>query len=227
MYRPNIGSGSAGGSVCGPPRRFFLGGGPRPRGGVRLRCGKRAVGGDRVRRSAAATLDACRALLADHLSYRVSGGTLPFVRGTPPAASNKDTSACKWVGLGIELPTFRLEDDHSTPQPQPPISVTGFPYPSVGAAMTYRGAHLRGRGRAVYNAFRAAPPTPPIPAYGAEDMQLIGMHSQLVPLQLHTVTAMLTEWKLAATLPGAQLQKLRCSSRDLSVRSVHSKIDEA
>ncbi|XP_062234694.1 RNA binding protein fox-1 homolog 3 [Platichthys flesus] len=46
-------------------------------------------------------------------------------------------------------------------------AVTGFPYPSAGAAMAYRGAHLRGRGRAVYNAFRAAPPTPPFPAYGA------------------------------------------------------------
>ncbi|CAB1428167.1 unnamed protein product [Pleuronectes platessa] len=33
----------------------------------------------------------------------------------------KDTSACRWVILGIELPTFRLEDDHSTPQPQPPM----------------------------------------------------------------------------------------------------------
>ncbi|GLD64238.1 RNA binding protein fox-1 homolog 3-like isoform X1 [Lates japonicus] len=33
--------------------------------------------------------------------------------------------------------------------------------------MAYRGAHLRGRGRAVYNTFRAAPPPPPIPAYGA------------------------------------------------------------
>ncbi|XP_035468411.2 RNA binding protein fox-1 homolog 3 isoform X2 [Scophthalmus maximus] len=46
-------------------------------------------------------------------------------------------------------------------------AVTGFPYPSTGAAMAYRGAHLRGRGRAVYNTFRAAPPPPPIPAYGA------------------------------------------------------------
>uniref|UniRef100_A0A3B4XRB5 RNA binding protein fox-1 homolog 3 n=1 Tax=Seriola lalandi dorsalis TaxID=1841481 RepID=A0A3B4XRB5_SERLL len=45
-------------------------------------------------------------------------------------------------------------------------AVTGFPYPSTGAAMAYRGAHLRGRGRAVYNTFRAAPPPPPIPAYG-------------------------------------------------------------
>ncbi|KAG9350297.1 hypothetical protein JZ751_026651, partial [Albula glossodonta] len=45
--------------------------------------------------------------------------------------------------------------------------VTGFPYPTTGAAVAYRGAHLRGRGRAVYNTFRAAPPPPPIPAYGA------------------------------------------------------------
>ncbi|KAK1881380.1 RNA binding protein fox-1 like 3, partial [Dissostichus eleginoides] len=47
------------------------------------------------------------------------------------------------------------------------LGVTGFPYPSTGAAVAYRGAHLRGRGRAVYNTFRAAPPPPPIPAYGA------------------------------------------------------------
>ncbi|CAB1426987.1 unnamed protein product [Pleuronectes platessa] len=71
---------AAGGSVCGTPRRFFRGGGARPRcggfpysmprGGVRRRCGRRGpVGGDRVRRSATATLDVCRALLADHLSY--------------------------------------------------------------------------------------------------------------------------------------------------------------
>ncbi|CAB1413439.1 unnamed protein product [Pleuronectes platessa] len=41
-----------------------------PRGGVRRRCGRRGpVGGDRERRSATATLDVCRALLADHLSY--------------------------------------------------------------------------------------------------------------------------------------------------------------
>uniref|UniRef100_A0AAQ4P341 RRM domain-containing protein n=1 Tax=Gasterosteus aculeatus aculeatus TaxID=481459 RepID=A0AAQ4P341_GASAC len=42
-------------------------------------------------------------------------------------------------------------------------AVTGFPYPGTGAAV----AHLRGRGRAVYNTFRAAPPPPPIPGYGA------------------------------------------------------------
>ncbi|XP_077482334.1 RNA binding protein fox-1 homolog 3-like isoform X2 [Stigmatopora argus] len=46
-------------------------------------------------------------------------------------------------------------------------AVAGFPYPTAGAAVAYRGAHLRGRGRAVYNAFRAAPAPPPIPAYGA------------------------------------------------------------
>uniref|UniRef100_A0A665T7V9 RNA binding fox-1 homolog 3b n=1 Tax=Echeneis naucrates TaxID=173247 RepID=A0A665T7V9_ECHNA len=48
-----------------------------------------------------------------------------------------------------------------------PSTVTGFPYPATGATVAYRGAHLRGRGRAVYNTFRTAPPPPPIPAYGA------------------------------------------------------------
>ncbi|XP_019217798.1 uncharacterized protein rbfox3a isoform X5 [Oreochromis niloticus] len=48
----------------------------------------------------------------------------------------------------------------------PYTNVAGFPYPSAGAAVAYRGAHLRGRGRAIYNTFRAAPPPPPIPTYG-------------------------------------------------------------
>uniref|UniRef100_A0A8C8SEF9 RNA binding protein fox-1 homolog n=1 Tax=Pelusios castaneus TaxID=367368 RepID=A0A8C8SEF9_9SAUR len=46
-------------------------------------------------------------------------------------------------------------------------AVTGFPYPATGTAVAYRGSHLRGRGRAVYNTFRAAPPPPPLPTYGA------------------------------------------------------------
>ncbi|KAF2978433.1 hypothetical protein EK904_000523, partial [Melospiza melodia maxima] len=54
-----------------------------------------------------------------------------------------------------------------SPQVSLPPAVTGFPYPATGTAVAYRGAHLRGRGRAVYNTFRAAPPPPPIPAYGA------------------------------------------------------------
>uniref|UniRef100_A0A6I8PQ67 RNA binding protein fox-1 homolog 1 n=1 Tax=Ornithorhynchus anatinus TaxID=9258 RepID=A0A6I8PQ67_ORNAN len=45
-------------------------------------------------------------------------------------------------------------------------TMPGFPYPAATAAAAYRGAHLRGRGRAVYNTFRAAAPPPPIPAYG-------------------------------------------------------------
>ncbi|XP_030064478.1 RNA binding protein fox-1 homolog 3 isoform X1 [Microcaecilia unicolor] len=45
-------------------------------------------------------------------------------------------------------------------------AVTGFPYPATGTTVAYRGTHLRGRGRAVYNTFRAAPPPPPIPTYG-------------------------------------------------------------
>lgn len=52
----------------------------------------------------------------------------------------------------------------------PPSSVPGFPYPSAAAAATtaaaaFRGAHLRGRGRPVYSAVRAAVPQPAIPAY--------------------------------------------------------------
>nr|XP_038941739.1 RNA binding protein fox-1 homolog 1 isoform X6 [Rattus norvegicus] len=46
------------------------------------------------------------------------------------------------------------------------VPVPGFPYPAATAAAAYRGAHLRGRGRTVYNTFRAAAPPPPIPAYG-------------------------------------------------------------
>uniref|UniRef100_A0A7M4FST8 RNA binding protein fox-1 homolog 1 n=1 Tax=Crocodylus porosus TaxID=8502 RepID=A0A7M4FST8_CROPO len=44
-------------------------------------------------------------------------------------------------------------------------TMPGFPYPAATAAAAYRGAHLRGRGRTVYNTFRAAAPPPPIPAY--------------------------------------------------------------
>ncbi|XP_044186155.1 RNA binding protein fox-1 homolog 2-like isoform X3 [Thunnus albacares] len=49
-------------------------------------------------------------------------------------------------------------------------AVPGFPYPSAAAAATtaaaaFRGAHLRGRGRPVYSAVRAAVPQPAIPAY--------------------------------------------------------------
>uniref|UniRef100_A0A8C2ZHF5 RNA binding protein fox-1 homolog 1 n=1 Tax=Cyclopterus lumpus TaxID=8103 RepID=A0A8C2ZHF5_CYCLU len=42
-------------------------------------------------------------------------------------------------------------------------AVPGFPYPTASAAAAYRGAHLRGRGRAVYNTFRAAAPPQHIP----------------------------------------------------------------
>ncbi|XP_018114773.1 RNA binding fox-1 homolog 2 S homeolog isoform X9 [Xenopus laevis] len=47
-------------------------------------------------------------------------------------------------------------------------AVPGFPYPTAAAAATtaaaFRGAHLRGRGRTVYGAVRAVPPTA-IPTY--------------------------------------------------------------
>ncbi|XP_047214817.1 RNA binding protein fox-1 homolog 2-like isoform X2 [Girardinichthys multiradiatus] len=50
-------------------------------------------------------------------------------------------------------------------------AVPGFPYPTAAAAAAattaaaFRGAHLRGRGRPIYSAVRAAVPQPAIPAY--------------------------------------------------------------
>lgn len=69
-------------------------------------------------------------------------------------------------------------------------AVPGFPYPAASAAAAYRGAHLRGRGRTVYNTFRAAAPPPHIPAYGGVVTLPIDMPSLLLPQQLHTVTVM-------------------------------------
>ncbi|KAM5148243.1 RNA binding protein fox-1 homolog 2 isoform 3-T3 [Mantella aurantiaca] len=55
-----------------------------------------------------------------------------------------------------------------------PLIIPGFPYPTAAAAATtaaaFRGAHLRGRGRTVYGAVRAVPPTA-IPTYPGVDMQ--------------------------------------------------------
>ncbi|XP_053325055.1 RNA binding protein fox-1 homolog 2 isoform X8 [Spea bombifrons] len=47
-----------------------------------------------------------------------------------------------------------------------PLIIPGFPYPTAAAttAAAFRGAHLRGRGRTVYGAVRAVPPTA-IPTY--------------------------------------------------------------
>ncbi|XP_074202835.1 RNA binding protein fox-1 homolog 1 isoform X5 [Camelus bactrianus] len=67
-------------------------------------------------------------------------------------------------------------------------AMPGFPYPAATAAAAYRGAHLRGRGRTVYNTFRAAAPPPPIPAYGG----VVTLHTATPnlppPLPLPTVT---------------------------------------
>ncbi|XP_076767664.1 RNA binding protein fox-1 homolog 2 isoform X22 [Arvicanthis niloticus] len=103
-----------------------------------------------------------------------------------------------------------------------PLIIPGFPYPTAATtAAAFRGAHLRGRGRTVYGAVRAVPPTA-IPAYpgvvyqdgfyGADlyiesancfrsnrvDMQPTDMHSLLLqpqpqPLQpLQPLTATVT-----------------------------------
>uniref|UniRef100_A0A674G8C6 RNA binding protein fox-1 homolog 2 n=2 Tax=Neoaves TaxID=3078114 RepID=A0A674G8C6_TAEGU len=77
-----------------------------------------------------------------------------------------------------------------------PLIIPGFPYPTAATtAAAFRGAHLRGRGRTVYGAVRAVPPTA-IPAYPGVDMQPTDMHSLLLqqqpqPLQpLQQLTAM-------------------------------------
>ncbi|KAM8824519.1 RNA binding protein fox-1 homolog 2-like isoform 4-T4 [Synchiropus picturatus] len=73
-----------------------------------------------------------------------------------------------------EEDTFRVCESHFLPSHGSPSSpaVPGFPYPSAAAAATtaaaaaaFRGAHLRGRGRPVYSAVRAAVPQAAIPAY--------------------------------------------------------------
>ncbi|KAM4720692.1 RNA binding protein fox-1 homolog 2 isoform 6-T6 [Rhinophrynus dorsalis] len=68
-----------------------------------------------------------------------------------------------------------------------PLIIPGFPYPTAAAAATtaaaFRGAHLRGRGRTVYGAVRAVPPTA-IPTYPGVDMQPTDTLSQPPPPQL-------------------------------------------
>ncbi|XP_069066685.1 RNA binding protein fox-1 homolog 1 isoform X3 [Pleurodeles waltl] len=90
--------------------------------------------------------------------------------------------------------------------------VPGFPYPAATAAAAYRGAHLRGRGRTVYNTFRAAAPPPPIPAYGGVVMLPTGMPSLPQPQQLPTVTEInsssLQQMKFLVTPP--QLRTSLC-----------------
>ncbi|XP_038262247.1 RNA binding protein fox-1 homolog 2 isoform X4 [Dermochelys coriacea] len=62
-------------------------------------------------------------------------------------------------------------------------AVPGFPYPTAATtAAAFRGAHLRGRGRTVYGAVRAVPPTA-IPAYPGVDMPPTDMHSLLLQQQ--------------------------------------------
>ncbi|XP_068192121.1 RNA binding protein fox-1 homolog 1 isoform X3 [Antennarius striatus] len=84
-------------------------------------------------------------------------------------------------------------------------AVPGFPYPPANAAAAYRGAHLRGRGRTVYNTFRAAAPPPHIPAYGGVVTLPTDMPSLLLPQLLHTVTVM-DEYMLPTptTMPSLQ-----------------------
>ncbi|XP_063165034.1 RNA binding protein fox-1 homolog 2 isoform X3 [Candoia aspera] len=92
-----------------------------------------------------------------------------------------------------------------------PLIIPSFPYPTAATtAAAFRGAHLRGRGRTVYGAVRAVPPTA-IPAYPGVDMQPTDMRSPLLqqqPLLLQLlqqltvmVTAGCTQQTLTMPLP--------------------------
>ncbi|XP_005883316.1 PREDICTED: RNA binding protein fox-1 homolog 2 isoform X17 [Myotis brandtii] len=90
-----------------------------------------------------------------------------------------------------------------------PLIIPGFPYPTAATtAAAFRGAHLRGRGRTVYGAVRAVPPTA-IPAYPGPDMQPTDMHSLLLqpqprllqPLPPLTATVMAGCTQLTPTMP--------------------------
>uniref|UniRef100_A0A2K6F6X6 RNA binding protein fox-1 homolog 2 n=1 Tax=Propithecus coquereli TaxID=379532 RepID=A0A2K6F6X6_PROCO len=90
-----------------------------------------------------------------------------------------------------------------------PLIIPGFPYPTAATtAAAFRGAHLRGRGRTVYGAVRAVPPTA-IPAYPGVDMQPTDMHSLLLqpqppllqPLQPLTATVTAGCTQLTPTMP--------------------------
>ncbi|CAB1455553.1 unnamed protein product [Pleuronectes platessa] len=66
------------------------------------------VGGDRVWRSAAATLDGCRARLADHRSYSARWGNPPFTPGSPLAVLvssrlEADSELARTRGIRLEL----------------------------------------------------------------------------------------------------------------------------
>ncbi|XP_062820701.1 RNA binding protein fox-1 homolog 1 isoform X3 [Anolis carolinensis] len=105
-------------------------------------------------------------------------------------------------------------------------TMPGFPYPAATAAAAYRGAHLRGRGRTVYNTFRAAAPPPPIPAYGGAVMLPTDMPNLPQPPQLPTVTEinssslqqmkfLVTPLQLRTTLCCRPLPPHTCSSSHL------------
>ncbi|KAM4652415.1 RNA binding protein fox-1 homolog 2 isoform 8-T8 [Discoglossus pictus] len=82
---------------------------------------------------------------------------------------------------GVQLPGPRGVNTYI------PLIIPGFPYPTAAAAATtaaaFRGAHLRGRGRTVYGAVRAVPPTA-IPTYPGVDTQPTDTLSQPPPPQL-------------------------------------------
>ncbi|XP_048059218.1 RNA binding protein fox-1 homolog 1 isoform X10 [Megalobrama amblycephala] len=102
-------------------------------------------------------------------------------------------------------------------------AVPGFPYPAATAAAAYRGAHLRGRGRTVYNTFRAAAPPPHIPAYGGvvtlptDTLSLLLLPplptvTEIISSSLQQMKFLVTPPQLRTSLCCRPLQPRTCSS---------------
>nr|XP_021326107.1 RNA binding protein fox-1 homolog 1 isoform X6 [Danio rerio] len=103
-------------------------------------------------------------------------------------------------------------------------AVPGFPYPAAtAAAAAYRGAHLRGRGRTVYNTFRAAAPPPHIPAYGGvvtlptDTLSLLLLPplptvTEIISSSLQQMKFLVTPPQLRTSLCCRPLQPRTCSS---------------
>uniref|UniRef100_A0A673YJ61 RNA binding protein fox-1 homolog 3 n=1 Tax=Salmo trutta TaxID=8032 RepID=A0A673YJ61_SALTR len=94
-------------------------------------------------------------------------------------------------------------------------AVTGFPYPATGATVAYRGAHLRGRGRAVYNtflsggyaAYRYAQPTTAAAysdSYGRVYATADPYHHTIGPAATYSVGTMVSPLSLSSA-PGCWL----------------------
>uniref|UniRef100_A0A8C8JGW5 RNA binding protein fox-1 homolog 3 n=1 Tax=Oncorhynchus tshawytscha TaxID=74940 RepID=A0A8C8JGW5_ONCTS len=82
-------------------------------------------------------------------------------------------------------------------------AVAGFPYPSTGATVAYRGAHFRGRGRAVYNTFLHTNVHTLSDSYGRVYATADPYHHTIGPAATYSVGTMVSPLSSSATLTTA------------------------